>query len=226
MNNLRSKTMTLGLALAVPLTMGACGLSTTQKGAVIGAAGGAAAGAAVGTATGSTARGAIIGAAVGGTGGAIIGSQMDKQRAELAAQLEGAKVERVGEGLLVTFDSGLLFDFDSDVVKGAARENLTELARSLRENPNSDLLIVGHTDAQGSDAYNQGLSQRRASAAARYMTTQGLASDRVRTTGLGESEPVQTNDSDWGRAQNRRVEVAIFASKEYRDRLIKMNGGG
>jgi outer membrane protein OmpA-like peptidoglycan-associated protein len=193
---------------------------------VIGAAGGAVAGGAIGKAAGSTAKGAILGAAVGGVAGAIIGSQMDKQRAELAAQLEGAKVERVGEGLLVTFDSGLLFDFDSDVVKGAARENLTELARSLRENPNSDLLIVGHTDAQGSDAYNQGLSQRRASAAARYMTTQGLASDRVRTTGLGESEPVQTNDSDWGRAQNRRVEVAIFASKEYRDRLIKMNGGG
>jgi outer membrane protein OmpA-like peptidoglycan-associated protein len=215
----------IAMAAAVPLA-GCASMNNTQKGAVIGAAGGAVAGGAIGKAAGSTAKGAILGAAVGGVAGAIIGSQMDKQRAELAAQLEGAKVERVGEGLLVTFDSGLLFDFDSDVVKGAARENLTELARSLRENPNSDLLIVGHTDAQGSDAYNQGLSQRRASAAARYMTTQGLASDRVRTTGLGESEPVQTNDSDWGRAQNRRVEVAIFASKEYRDRLIKMNGGG
>jgi outer membrane protein OmpA-like peptidoglycan-associated protein len=127
----------------------------------------------------------------------------------------------VGEGLLVTFDSGLLFDFDSDVVKGAAQANLTELAQSLKQYPESDLLIVGHTDATGSDSYNQGLSERRARSARTYLVSQGVATDRVETRGLGESEPVADNASTAGQAQNRRVEVAIFASEEYRERLMK-----
>ena len=178
----------------------------------------------MGAATGSTARGAIIGAAVGGVAGAVIGSQMDKQREELAEDLEGARVERYGEGVLVTFDSGLLFDFDSSVVKGAARSNLTDLANSLREYPDTEVLIVGHTDAQGSDSYNQGLSERRAAAAKNFLVTQGVPADRIRTEGLGESEPVASNDTDAGRAQNRRVEVAIFASEEYREELIRRHG--
>jgi len=214
----------IALAAALPLA-GCASMNSTQKGAVIGAAGGAVVGGVIGNNNGSTAKGAILGAAVGGVAGAIIGSQMDKQRAELAAELEGAKVERVGEGLLVTFDTGLLFDFDSDVVKGAARDNLSELARSLRDYPDTEVLIVGHTDATGSDTYNQGLSQRRAAAAAGYLTTQSVPSDRIRTSGLGESEPVASNEDEYGRSQNRRVEVAIFASKEYRERLIKANGG-
>ena len=222
MTDLRSKTLTLSLALAVPLTMGACGLSTTQKGAVIGAAGGAAAGAAVGKATGSTARGAIIGAAVGGTAGAIIGSQMDKQAEELAKEIPGATIERVGEGLLVTFDSGLLFEYDSDVVQGAARANLDNLAESIREYPNTELLIVGHTDSIGSDAYNQDLSQRRARSAAAYLTRQGVNAQRIETAGRGETEPVADNATNSGRSQNRRVEIAIFASEEYRERVVGM----
>src|SRR3954464_14231505 len=118
-----------GLILAaamLPWTAGCASMNGTQKGAVIGAGGGAAVGAAIGKATGSTARGAIIGAAVGGVAGAVIGKQMDKQKDELSGDLKNATVERVGEGLLVTFDSGLLFDYDSDVVKGAAQSNLTD----------------------------------------------------------------------------------------------------
>ncbi|MGH7464887.1 MAG: OmpA family protein [Longimicrobiales bacterium] len=211
--------------VAVAAMLGGCsGLSQTQRGAVIGAGAGGAVGAAVGAATGSTARGAIIGAAVGGVAGAVIGAQMDKQREELADELEGARVERYGEGVLVTFDSGLLFDFDSSVVKGAARSNLTELANSLRNYPDTEVLIVGHTDSQGSDSYNQGLSERRAVAAKNFLVSQGVPTDRIRTEGLGESEPVASNDTDAGRAQNRRVEVAIFASEEYREELIRRHG--
>ena len=213
--------------IAAVATLASCSsLSQTQRGAVIGAAAGGAVGAAVGKATGSTARGAIIGAAVGGTAGAIIGSQMDKQRAELESGLEGARVERYGEGLLVTFESGLLYDFDSDVVKGEARRNLTNLANSLRTYPETEVLIVGHTDAVGSDTYNMSLSERRARAARDFLTSVGVPADRIRTMGRGESEPVASNDTADGQSQNRRVEVAIFASEEYRKELLRRHGGG
>lgn len=207
--------------VATAALLGGCSsMSRTARGAVIGAAAGGAAGAAVGKATGSTARGAIIGAAVGGTAGAIIGAQMDKQRAELEEGLEGARVERYGEGLLVTFESGLLYDFNSAVVKGEAGRNLTNLANSLRNYPETELLIVGHTDAVGSDSFNQGLSERRAAAAKDFLVSQGVPSERIRTMGRGESEPVGAD------AQNRRVEVAIFASEEQRRELLRRHGGG
>lgn len=222
-NMLRNTTVIVAMAA----TLGGCSsLNQTQRGAVIGAGAGGAVGAAVGAATGSTARGAIIGAAVGGVAGAVIGAQMDKQREELASELEGARVERYGEGLLITFASGLLFDFDSSVVRGAARDNLTNLAESLRNYPDTEVLIVGHTDSQGSDSYNQGLSERRSIAARDYLVSQGVASNRIRTMGLGESEPVATNDTDAGRAQNRRVEVAIFANEATRQELLRRHGGG
>ena len=204
---------------------GCSSLNQTQRGAVIGAAAGGAVGAAVGRATGSTARGAIIGAAVGGTAGAVIGAQMDKQRGELASELENARVERYGEGLLVTFDSGLLYDYDSDVVKPTARANLTDLSNSLRRYPDTEVLIVGHTDADGSESYNMNLSQRRADAARNFLVSQGIPAERVRTQAMGESEPVSDNSSEAGKALNRRVEVAIFASEEYRCELLRRQGG-
>lgn len=215
--------LALLLAAAVPLA-GCASMTGTQRGAVIGGAAGAAAGAAIGKATGSTARGAIIGAAIGGTAGAVIGSQMDKQGDELEDELEGATVERYGEGLLITFASGLLFDFDSDVVKGAAQANLTDLAMSLQKYPNTELLIVGHTDATGSDTYNQSLSQRRAASARAFLMTQGIPGTRIRTEGRGEYEPVASNDTAEGQAQNRRVEVAIFADETTRERLTRQYG--
>jgi len=153
-----------------------------------------------------------IGAVVGGTAGAIIGAQMDKQAKELEQNIKGATIERVGEGIQVTFASGLLYDFDSDFVRPEARINLTELAKSLSQYPNSDLLIIGHTDQVGSTGYNLGLSERRANAAATYLTTQGVSGTRMATRGLGESEPVGSNDTEAGRQANRRVEVAIFAN--------------
>jgi outer membrane protein OmpA-like peptidoglycan-associated protein len=206
-------------------TTGCAALTQTQRGAVIGATAGGAVGAAVGSATGSTARGAIVGAAVGGVAGAVIGAQMDRQRAELASDLEGARVERYGEGLLITFDSGILFAFDSDVVQGAARQNLTNLANSLRTYPETEVLIVGHTDNVGAAAYNQRLSERRAASARNFLVSQGVQGHRIRTMGMGLNEPVASNETDAGRAQNRRVEVAIFASEAHRQELLRRHGG-
>lgn len=191
---------------------------------MIGAGAGAAVGGVIGNNTGSTARGAIIGAVVGGAAGAIIGHQMDQQAKELDQSIPGAKVERVGEGIEVTFDSGLLFDFDSDRIKPEAAKNLQELANSLNKFGNSNLLIVGHTDSQGEDAYNMSLSQRRANAASAYLQSQGVPSARISTSGRGESEPVATNDTDAGRQLNRRVEVAIYASPAYREQVKSSSG--
>jgi len=187
-----------------------------QTGAVIGAGGGAVVGGAIGKVAGSTAKGAIIGAVIGGAAGAIIGDQMDKQAKELEQNIKGAKVERVGEGIQVTFDSGLLFDFDSDIVRPEARTNLRELALNLAQHPDSDLLIIGHTDPIGSTAYNQRLSERRAVSAANYLIAQGVRASRIGSLGLGETEPMASNETEAGRQANRRVEVAIFASREAR----------
>jgi len=215
----------LALLLAALIPMAGCAsMSGTQRGAVIGGAAGAAAGAAIGKATGSTARGAIVGAAIGGVAGAVIGAQMDKQADELEDDLENATVERYGEGLLITFASGLLFDFDSDIVKGNAQANLTDLANSLQTYPNTEVLIVGHTDATGSDTYNQDLSQRRSAAARSFLVSRGIPSDRIRTEGRGELEPVASNETADGQAQNRRVEVAIFADEETRKKLTEQYG--
>lgn len=211
------------LVLAVAVT--GCG-ANAQKGAVIGGAGGAVVGGVIGKVSGSTAKGAIIGAAVGGAAGAIIGDQMDRQAKELEQNIKGAKVERVGEGIQVTFESGLLYDFDSDVVRPEARSNLQELARSLDEYPDTELLIVGHTDDVGADDYNRGLSRRRATAAADYLASRGVERGRLNTMGLGEEEPVASNDSEDGRRRNRRVEVAIYASEKMREQAARHAAGG
>jgi outer membrane protein OmpA-like peptidoglycan-associated protein len=134
-------------------------------------------------------------------------------------------VERVGEGIEVTFASGLLYDFDSDVVKPAARENLRALASSLEKYPGSDVLILGHTDSVGTDAYNKTLSVRRADAAAEYLISQGVPRSRIGTGGLGEDEPVASNADEAGRQRNRRVEVAIYASKELQEEAKRKAGG-
>jgi outer membrane protein OmpA-like peptidoglycan-associated protein len=170
-------------------------------------------GAVIGNQTGSTTRGAIIGAVVGGAAGAVIGHQMDQQAKELQQNIPGATVTRIGEGIAVSFASGLLYDFDSDVVKATAAQNLRTLAQSLGKYPNTDILIVGHTDATGPDDYNMGLSQRRALAAQNYLVGEGVASARLRAVGRGETEPIASNDTEGGMALNRRVEIAIYASE-------------
>jgi len=205
--------MRLRVALvAVALVSTACAsMSNKEKGAVIGAAAGGTVGGVIGKNTGSTARGAIIGAAVGGAAGAIIGHQMDQQAKELELEIPGAVIERVGEGIHVTFASGLLYDFDSDAIRSEAGLNLRNLATSLQKYANTELLIVGHTDALGTGAYNQDLSWRRANSASVYLTAQGVNTTRVHSSGRGELEPLGSNDTEAGRQMNRRIEVAIYS---------------
>ena len=187
-------------------------MGNRERGAVIGAATGAAAGAVIGKATGSTARGAIVGAAVGGAAGAIIGHQMDQQAKEIDENVPGATVTRVGEGLVVTFESGLMFDFDSDRLRAEAMRNLDNLAANFDKFGQSNLLLVGHTDAQGADAYNLDLSRRRAEAVSNYLATKGIARSRMSVVGRGETEPIATNETEAGKQENRRVEIAVYAS--------------
>lgn len=198
---------------SMALAAGACAsMNKKETGAVIGAAAGGVVGGVIGNNTGSTARGAIIGAVVGGTAGAIIGHQMDQQAEELRIEIPGATVERVGEGIQVTFASGLLYAFDSDAIGAEAGRNLVNLAVSLNKYPNTALLIVGHTDALGSTAYNQDLSARRSNSASAYLTRQGVVNSRLTSSGRGELEPIGSNETEAGRQANRRIEVAIFAA--------------
>lgn len=213
------------VALSALLAAGGCAsLSQKEKGAAIGASAGAAVGAVVGNANGSTAKGAIIGAAVGGAAGAVIGHQMDQQAKEIKQGIPGAVVERVGEGLQVTFESGLLFPYDSDVLTSAAQQNLATLAGSLDRYPHTDIVIVGHTDSNGSDSYNMRLSERRAAAAVSYLVGRGVSRARLRGAGRGETEPVASNDSDAGRQRNRRVEVAIYANDTLKAQAARQSG--
>ena len=213
--------------LATSGMTGCSRLNQTERGAILGAAGGAAVGAVVGRAVGSTARGAILGAAVGGAAGAVIGRRMDQQAQELDAALPpGTTVQRVGEGIAVSFESGLLYPFNSTDLLPAGRSNLQALAASLSKYPDTEVLIVGHTDDVGSDSYNQGLSVQRAEAAAAVLAAAGVPRNRIQTAGRGESEPIAANTDEAGRQQNRRVEVAIFASEEYRNAVMRQNGAG
>jgi outer membrane protein OmpA-like peptidoglycan-associated protein len=207
----RSLAGVLTLAALMPLAAG-CAMNKAEKGATIGVVGGAAVGAAIGKATGNTVRGAIIGAAVGGIAGGLIGHEMDKQAAELAYDMPGAVVQRVGEGITVTFPDGLLFGYDSDQLTAEARDNLRKFAASLQKYPNTRTLIVGHTDSDGTAAYNMDLSDRRSYSASTFICGEGVNRARVTTAGRGESEPIATNSSDEGRRLNRRIEIAIFAN--------------
>jgi outer membrane protein OmpA-like peptidoglycan-associated protein len=201
------------LVLATLVSLGTgCAMNKPETGAIIGAGAGGAAGAVIGNATGSTVRGAIIGATVGGVAGAVIGHQMDQQAEELTYELPGATVQRVGQGIAVTFPEGLLFEFDSDQLMPAARGNLRSVAASLEKYPNTRTLIVGHTDSDGRTEYNMDLSDRRAVSAANLIVAEGIDRTRVCMAGRGEAEPIATNASAEGRRQNRRVEIAIYAT--------------
>jgi len=193
------------------------GMTKTAKGGLIGAGGGAAAGALLGGILGGgrgTAAGAILGAAVGGGAGAIIGRRMDKQAAELQRDMANAKVERVGEGIKITFDSGILFDTNSSALRPASQSDVAKLAATLQKYNDTNVLIEGHTDNTGTDAINQPLSERRAQAVANDLTGKGVDSSRISTKGLGSTDPVADNTTVEGRQANRRVEVAIFANEK------------
>lgn len=199
-------------------------LNKTQKGAVIGAAGGGAIGAVAGRAMGNTAMGAIIGAAVGGATGAVIGRKMDKQAEEMEKVLGDAEVKRVGEGIVIEFKDKILFGFDQATLGASAQGSLNKLTDVLKRYPDTNIEVIGHTDDKGTDNYNQGLSERRAVSVANYLRSNGIASSRVVTKGMGESDPKVANDSDANRAENRRVEFVITANQKMKDDAQKEAG--
>lgn len=192
--------------------------SDKQKGAVIGSAGGAVIGGVIGnnTGEGNTALGAIIGGVVGGAAGAYIGNRMDEQAKEIEQEIPGAEVERVGEGINVTFDesSGVYFDTEKFNINAKSQETLNRLAGIFKEYPDTNILVEGHTDSQGSDSYNLTLSKNRAQAVTNYLVNNGVASGRLTTNWYGEAQPKYDNNTAEGRAKNRRVEIAIVANEQ------------
>lgn len=191
----------------------------TQRGAVIGAGSGAVIGGVIGNNVGNgnnTALGAILGAVIGGAAGGYIGNRMDKQAQRIEEEIPGAEVTRVGEGINVTFneDAGVYFDTNKSNVKGTSATTLDRLAGILKEYPDSNVLVEGHTDSAGPDDYNMNLSKQRAESVSGYLVSQGIMAGRLTTKWYGESQPKGDNNTTEGKAQNRRVELAIIANEE------------
>ena len=201
-------------SIALSIFLYGCGASNAVKGGVIGGVAGGVVGGVIGDQLGNTVLGAIIGAAVGGTAGVLIGNYMDKQAEEMQNDIAGAEIERVGEGIKITFDSGILFATNSSTLEPEAKRNIIKLATILNKYPDTNILVTGHTDSDGTDDYNQALSERRAKAVSDYATMQGVPSSRFSVIGLGENEPVATNDTQDGKHLNRRVEIAVYANEE------------
>jgi outer membrane protein OmpA-like peptidoglycan-associated protein len=209
------RTLVLVLLLVIVAASLSCsGWSRKEKGAVAGAGAGAVVGAVIGKASGNTAVGAILGAAIGGAAGAYIGDYMDKQAAEIERDLEGATVERIGEGIKITFDSGILFDVDKAILKDRSKTNLASLATILEKYEDTNILLEGHTDNTGTDEYNLELSRLRSQAVGNFLAGEGVNPTRFTIMGYGESQPIADNATEDGRALNRRVEVAIYANEK------------
>lgn len=211
---IKVKSLTIFLISASLLFSGCASMNKATKGAAVGTAAGGAMGAVIGKATGNTALGAIIGATVGGTTGAIIGHQMDKQAKEIEETVPDAKVERVGEGIVVEFSSAVLFGFDRSDLSLEAKANLDKLVKVLDTYPETNIEIQGHTDSKGSENYNQNLSEKRAGAVSDYLKSREILAARIVTRGLGETLPKYDNDTEEGRAENRRVEFLITANEK------------
>lgn len=209
--------------LALVLASG-CNASKAAKGGAIGGAAGGVIGGAIGKKGGDGTKGAVIGAVIGGTAGAVIGKYMDKQAEELEQEVPGAKVDKVEtvdpetgetvtESVTVTFDGGVLFEFGKATLTAASQAELDRMAGVFGRYPDTDILIDGHTDDVGSEQTNQSLSEKRAASVADYLFSKRISRTRMRTTGYGEMKPVASNETDAGRAKNRRVELSIKANE-------------
>lgn len=210
------------------LILAGCGMSNTGKGSLIGTGAGAGLGAGVGALIGGqkgAAIGAAIGAGVGAGTGAIIGRQMDKKAAELAA-LENVQVETVEdanglEAIKVTFDSGILFDFNKSSLKPEAKEQLAKFASEMADMPDTGITVYGHTDNIGTEAANKKISLQRAESVGNYLNQNGIAKERIVMDGLGFDQPVADNATEEGRAQNRRVEIFVTANEKMIEEAAK-----
>jgi outer membrane protein OmpA-like peptidoglycan-associated protein len=203
------KLIVLLLTLAMVL-LGACSdMSRQQKGVAFGAGAGAVIG---GILMEDTAAGAILGAVIGGAAGAFIGDYMDRQAAEIERDIEGARVERIGEGIKITFDSGILFEVNKADLQSVAQENLVQLSGILLKYEDTNVLIEGHTDSDGSEEHNLQLSERRARSVSSFLAGHEVSSPRMSIVGYGESQPAVENTTVEGKRENRRVEIAIMAN--------------
>ncbi|KJD31898.1 membrane protein [Tamlana sedimentorum] len=190
-----------------------------QKGAVIGATGGAILGAIIGNNVGKGGNGelgAVIGGVVGGGAGVLIGNKMDKQAQQIEEEVPGAEVERVDDGIVVTFDenSGVYFATNKYNINAASEDNLNKLIGVFKEYPDTNILVVGHTDSQGAEEYNMTLSKNRAYAVTEYLSSHGISSSRLTTNWFGENQPMYDNATADGRAKNRRVNIAILPNEK------------
>lgn len=210
----KSKIGVVFVLIASIMISGCASMNKTTKGAAVGTAAGGAMGAVIGKAAGNTALGAIIGATVGGATGAVIGREMDKQAAEIEQTVPDAKVERVGEGIVVEFSSAVLFGFDQSDLSADARANLDKLVKVLNTYPDTNIEVQGHTDSKGTETYNQTLSVKRATSVSDYLAANHISGERIITKGFGETLPKYDNETDEGRAQNRRVEFLITANEK------------
>jgi len=221
MNNLNIRTGFFCLSAVIVLSAltGCHTANKAQAGANIGAGTGGSVGALIGKSAGNTALGALIGGAVGGTAGAFVGKNMDRQAAELTQDVPGATVTRVGEGIIVKFNSGLLFKAGSAELQSAAQTNLQSLASSLQQNPGTNVIIIGHSDNTGTAQQNMDISLQRANAVKTYLAGKGVEAARITTMGKGQTEPIADNETESGRAQNRRVEVVIVANQKMKSQV-------
>jgi outer membrane protein OmpA-like peptidoglycan-associated protein len=193
-----------------------------QKGGVIGATGGAILGAIIGNNVGKGGNGelgAVIGGVIGGGAGVLIGNKMDKQAQQIEEEIPGAQVERVDDGIVVTFDetSGVYFDTNKYNINNASQTTLNKLIGVFEEFPDTNILVVGHTDSQGAEDYNMTLSKNRAYAVTNYLSQNGVSAGRLTTNWFGETQPIHDNATADGRAKNRRVNIAILPN----DKMIQ-----
>ncbi|MFI1744862.1 OmpA family protein [Thalassobellus sediminis] len=223
MKTLINKIGVIILVLVLTVSLTNCGAvqnaNNKQKGAVIGATGGAILGAILGNNIGKGGNGelgAVIGGVIGGGAGVLIGNKMDKQAQEIENEIPGAQVERVDNGIVVTFDesSGVYFDTNKFNINIASQTTLNKLVAVFKEYPDTNILVVGHTDSQGSEEYNMTLSKNRANAVTNYLSDNGIYQTRLTTNWFGETQPVYDNATAEGRAKNRRVNIAILPNEK------------
>ncbi|TYC13528.1 OmpA family protein [Bizionia gelidisalsuginis] len=223
MKSILNKSIVAVFALSLLFSVSSCtavkNANNKQKGGAIGAAGGAVLGAILGNNIGKGGNGelgAVIGGVVGGGAGVLIGSKMDKQAQQIENEIPGAQVERVDDGIVVTFDenSGVYFSTEKYNINAASQNSLDKLSGVFKEYPDTNILVVGHTDSAGAEAYNMTLSKNRAYAVTNYLTGKGLSSSRFTTNWFGENKPTNDNATAEGRAKNRRVNVAILPNEK------------
>lgn len=205
--------------------------NNAQKGGAIGASTGAVAGGIIGNNVGdghNTAVGALIGAVVGGAAGALIGNKMDKQAREISDEIPGAEVNRVGEGISVTFDenSGVYFATNKFDINAQSQNSLDKLVKIFKDYPDTNILLEGHTDSTGKAEYNMSLSEKRAKSVRDYLVGKGISRDRFTTKWYGEEQPKEDNETAEGRSKNRRVEIAIMANDNMKKEALEQADTG